>query len=242
MSSESLLTSDQQRYAKLHQGADAVQRYQRKLNNRLDRLRHQIEQDELSRVLSGGVFDCTIGIGRFIGHLPHVAQYDGMDLSEEFVGFVRNKYPESKVFVGDLLQALPFEEASYDSVLCLRSLSGIGNLAKILPEMVRVTRPGGTIVFDYGRRATVTNVKGVPTVLDGDDLDGILARLNVSVVERIYVDAILTRAKIYNRVFRFLNGPRGRMISDQLLLRMEKWTKSWLWQRQIVVLKAHERL
>lgn len=237
MSSDSLLTGDQQRYAKLHQGADAVQRYQRKLDNRLDHLRHQVELNVLARLLSGRVFDCTIGIGRFIGHLPHVEAYDGMDMSEEFVDFVRNAYPASRAFVADILQTLPLEDASYDSVLCLRSLSGIGNLEKILPEMVRVTRPGGLIIFDYGRRATAANVKGVRTVLDGDDLGGIVSRLEATLVERVYVDAILTRAKIYNRVFRFINGPRGRIVSDQLLMKMENWTAPWLWQRQIVVLK-----
>lgn len=236
------MTGGQQRYAMLHQGSDAVARYQRKLDNRLDHLRHQVELEELGRLLVGSVFDCTIGIGRFIGRLPRVTAYDGMDLSEEFVDFVRQNYPESRALVGDLLKPLPLADSSYDNVFCLRSLSGIGNLENILPELVRVTRPGGLIVFDYGRRATVTNVKGVRTVLDGDDLEGILKRLNALLVERIFVDAVLTRAKIHNRIFRFINGPRGRIVSDRTLLWAERLTQPWLWQRQIVVLKKPDFL
>lgn len=242
MNEPAIVTSDQDRYAKLHQGADAVLRYQRKLDNRIDHLRHRIELDLLAELLSGSVFDCTIGIGRFIGKLPSVTQYDGMDLSVEFVDFIRANYPQSNAFVGDLLASLPLEDSVYDNVICLRSLSGIGNLAKILPEMVRITRPGGLIVIDYGRRATVTNVKGIRTVLDGDDLNGVLDTLNVSVFKRIFVDAVLTRAKIYNRIFRFINGPRGSVISDPLMLRLEGLAKPLFWQRQIVVLKKSDSL
>jgi SAM-dependent methyltransferase len=233
------MAGGQQRYAMLHQGADAVARYQRKLDNRLDHLRHQIELDILASRLSGTVFDCTIGIGRFIGRLPNVVRYDGMDLSNEFVDFVRSTYPNSSAFVGNLLDPLLLPDAAYDNVVCLRSLSGIGNLAKVIPEMVRVTRPGGLIVLDYGRRASVTNVKGVRTVIDGDRIEEVLKEVDASVVERIYVDAILTRAKMYNRVFRFLNGSRGSLISDNFLLLFERFAVPILWQRQILVLRRN---
>lgn len=227
----------QQRYAQLHQGADAVVRYQRKLNNRLDHLRDRIERELLAELLAGSVFDCTIGIGRFIGHLPQVTRYDGMDLSEEFVDHVRRHYPTSSAVTGNLLTAIPCADASYDNVICLRSLSGIGGLATILPEMVRITRPGGLIVLDYGRRATETHVKGVKTILDGEDLDAAIAAVDATEVRRVHVDAILTRSKAYNRLFRFLNGKNGAVISDQALLTMEEWLVPLLWQRQIVVLR-----
>lgn len=230
-------TDGQRRYAQLHQGSDAAARYHRKLDNRLDRLRHNIERELLSELLAGTVFDCTIGVGRFIGQLPGVTRYDGMDLSKEFVSHVRERNPESHVIVGDLTKGIPCADASYDNVVCMRSLSGIGQLASILPEMLRVVRPGGLVVFDYGRRATVANVQGIRTVLDGEDLDGILTQLNAAVAGRYHVDAVLTRAKIYPRIFRFINGPRGRMISDGMLLRLEQWIAPWLWQRQIVALR-----
>jgi SAM-dependent methyltransferase len=231
------VASGQKRYARLHQGEDAVSRYQRKLDNRIDRLRSTIEVEIFSKLLEGSVFDCTIGIGRFIGHVPKVTAYDGMDLSAEFVGHVRRLYPEVRALTGDLLSGIPVASASYDNVLCLRSLSGIGSLATILPEMVRVAKPGGLVIFDYGRRRTEIRVKGELTVLDGDDLDGIVNTLDATEVQRIRLDSVLTRAKIYARVFRFLTGPRGVLIPDAILLRMERWTAPLFWQRQIVVLR-----
>lgn len=231
--------SAQERYARLHQGTDAVARYLRKLDNRMDRLRDGIEADLLARWLRGTVLDCTIGIGRFIGRLPHVARYDGLDLSAEFVEHVRTTFPGTHAVTGDLLVGIPFPDASYDGVLCLRSLSGIGHLSTVLPEMVRVARPGGLVVFDYGRKATTTRVKGVPTVVDGEDLEAAIRSLDATLMERVYVDAVLTRAKARPSVFRFLNGPRGQHVPDAWLLRLERRLVPALWQRQIVVLRRN---
>lgn len=226
-----------ERYAQLFQGSEAVARYQRKLSNRIDVLRDAIETQILARLLEGSVFDCTIGVGRFIGRLPKVNQYDGMDLSSEFVEYVKQLHPDGRLFTSDLTKTLPLESATYDNLLCLRSLSGIGQLAIILPEMLRVVRPRGLLVIDYGRKTTMSHVKGVISVIDGDDLEGTLKNIDADVVERIHVDAALTRAKVYGRVFRFLTGPRGKMVSDAALLQAERLTAPLLWQRQIIVLK-----
>jgi SAM-dependent methyltransferase len=239
MTNENLqdLPASRSKYAQLHQGDDAVARYQRKLSNRIDVLRDQIEADLLSRILEGSVFDCTIGTGRLIGRLPKVAAYDGMDLSEEFVNHVRGLHPEAHLQTGDLTAGIPVPSASYDNVLCLRSLSGIGCLSSILSEMVRVTRPGGLIVFDYGRKPMVIISRGQRVVLDGDNLEQIMRTLDAKEVERVRLDAILTRAKIYHRVFKFLTGPRGHVVSDAALLAVERVTAPYLWQRQIIVLR-----
>jgi SAM-dependent methyltransferase len=236
---ENDISASRAKYAQLHQGADAVARYERKLGNRIDVLRDEIEVQTLAPLLKGTLFDCTIGIGRLIGRMPGVTRYDGMDLSAEFVEHVRQKYPAANLQTGDLTAGIPVEPGSYDNVMCLRSLSGIGGLAKILPDMLRVVRPGGLMVFDYGRKPTLTVVKGQKMILDGDDLAAVLKQLDASVVTRVRLDAALTRAKIYIRVFRFLTGPRGGMISDQMLLKIERLTAPLFWQREIIVLRKH---
>jgi SAM-dependent methyltransferase len=54
--------------------------------------------------------------------------------------------------VGDA-QQLPFEDASFDRTLSLLILNFVPDPQKALTEMIRVTRPGGTVaaaVWDYG--------------------------------------------------------------------------------------------
>ncbi len=55
--------------------------------------------------------------------------------------------------VGDA-QRLRFGDASFDRTLSLLILNSIPDPGKALDEMIRVTRPGGTIaaaVWDYGQ-------------------------------------------------------------------------------------------
>src|SRR4051794_4194500 len=139
-------------YATKFQGAESVARYQRKLDNRIDRLRHEIERGFLARQAAGDLFDCTIGVGRFIGTLPQVRLYSRFDLSEEFVQYVLQCYQGVRAYVGDLTQAIDEPDNRFDCVMCLRSLSAIGSTSAIVREMVRIARPGGLIILDYGRR------------------------------------------------------------------------------------------
>lgn len=224
-------------YAQKHQGGDAVARYQRKLSNRIDRIRHGIELDLLRRHARGHLFDCTLGTGRFVGLLPGVSAYSGTDISAEFVAHVQASHPDVEARVGDLTKGIDAPDSAYDCVICLRSLSGIGHLATILPEMVRITRPGGTIVLDYGRKAVEVVLNGQRTVLDGEDLDGVLSRLDADIVERRHCDAVLTRIKRVPRLFRLLNGRFGRFVPDAFLVALERAVAPMLWERQIIVLR-----
>jgi SAM-dependent methyltransferase len=232
----------QQPYARVFQGGDAVARYFRKLDNRIDRLRDAWEAEIFGARLRGRLFDCTIGVGRFIGRLPHVTTYSGMDLSPEFVSFVRSRYPRVEAQVGDLTQGIRQADDAYDSVLCLRSLSAIGCVDRILREMVRIARPGGLIAFDYGRRPRRGfRIKGEQVSIDAEDIEPVLAALDVDVFERVHVDGILARLKARLRIFRFLNGPYGRCVPNIALRAAERAAAPLLWQREIIFLRKRGR-
>ena len=78
----------------------------------------------------------------------------GIDLSPGYVTFASARVPGAGVRfeVGDA-QQLQFADASFDRTLSLLVMNFIPDAAKALGEMMRVTRPGGTIaaaVWDYG--------------------------------------------------------------------------------------------
>lgn len=213
-------------------------RYFRKLDNRIDVLRDRQEARILGQWLRGAVFDCTIGVGRFIGRLPVAVSYAGMDLSEEFVAFVRDRHPGVAAEVADLTRGIPRPDNAFDSVLCLRSLSAIGGVERVLREMIRVVRPGGIAVVDYGRRARPgAQVRGEGVPIDSEDFEGALANCGAEVVRRYRVDGLLTRLKARLRIFRFINGRFGWMVPDTVLMLAERCLASIAWQRQIVVLR-----
>jgi len=79
----------------------------------------------------------------------------GIDPAASYVAFAQTRHPGDRVRfeVGDA-QQLRFADGSFDRTLSLLVLNFIPDPATALDEMVRVTRPGGTItaaVWDYGQ-------------------------------------------------------------------------------------------
>jgi SAM-dependent methyltransferase len=78
----------------------------------------------------------------------------GIDPAAPYVAFAEKRHPGDHVRfeVGDA-QQLRFADGSFDQTLSLLVLTFIPDRAKALDEMIRVTRPGGTLaaaVWDYG--------------------------------------------------------------------------------------------
>jgi SAM-dependent methyltransferase len=79
----------------------------------------------------------------------------GIDFAPPYVAFARARHPGDLVRfeVGDA-QQLRFGDGSFDRTLSLLVLNFIPDRAKALDEIIRVTRPGGTVaaaVWDYGQ-------------------------------------------------------------------------------------------
>jgi SAM-dependent methyltransferase len=78
----------------------------------------------------------------------------GIDRSESYVAVARahQQSPRVRFEVGDA-QQLPFDAASFDRTVSLLILNFLPDPQRALNEMIRVTRPGGTVaaaVWDYG--------------------------------------------------------------------------------------------
>lgn len=225
-------------YSVKFQGSAAVERYKAKLSNRIDLLREVLESEVLLRHARGALFDCTIGVGRLIGKLQRVTSYGGMDLSTEFVDYVVQVHPGTKAQTGDLIAGIGEPDASYDTTICLRSLSAIGHVPEILADMVRITRPGGIVIFDYGRKPTQTTINGQSVWIDDAPIDKIIAALPVRVVERVRLDGVLTRLKKNPRVYRALIGGPGRIVPDAALAGVERLLAPMMWEREVIVLET----
>ena len=79
----------------------------------------------------------------------------GIDPAASYVAFAQRRQAGDRVQfeVGDA-QQLPFPDARFDRTLSLLVLNFIADRGRALDEMVRVTRPGGTVagaVWDYGQ-------------------------------------------------------------------------------------------
>ena len=103
------------------------------------------------------VLDVGSGTGALTAAVVAVAPSSrviGIDFAPPYVAFARARRPGDLVRfeVGDA-QQLRFPDASFERTLSLLVLNFIPDPAKALDEMIRVTRPGGTVAaaaWDYG--------------------------------------------------------------------------------------------
>ena len=100
----------------------------------------------------GRVLELGIGMGLNLGFYDpdKVTSVTGVDPAPELRAIAKAapRSPRLKVSVEDgTAEALPFEAASFDTVVCTFTLCSVHGPAAALGEVRRVLKPGGTLLF-----------------------------------------------------------------------------------------------
>ena len=83
-----------------------------------------------------------------------VAEYVGLDMSEDAVRHASSRYPFPNVrFARSDAEAIPFDEGSFDLVVSFHVLEHVSEPESYLKELARVCRAGGHIVIVTPNRA-----------------------------------------------------------------------------------------
>jgi ubiquinone/menaquinone biosynthesis C-methylase UbiE len=98
----------------------------------------------------GKVLEVAIGTGRNLVHYPPDVTVTGVELSPAMLAIARQRAADLGLNVdlreGDA-QALPFDDGSFDTVLCALSLCTIPDPGVAIAEMKRVLVPGGRLLL-----------------------------------------------------------------------------------------------
>lgn len=97
---------------------------------------------------AGRVLEVAIGTGRSIPFYAPEVRLTGIDLTPEMLAFARERAADRPVelLVGDA-EALPFDDATFDTVVCELGLCSIPRPAVALAEMTRVLKQGGSLLL-----------------------------------------------------------------------------------------------
>jgi ubiquinone/menaquinone biosynthesis C-methylase UbiE len=117
----------------------------------------------------GDVLEIAIGTGRNFPYYPSGVHLTGIDVSPAMLDKARERAAalgmEADLRAGDA-QALDFPDASFDTVICARSLCTIPDDRKAVEEAHRVLRPGGQLRLLEHVRSPNPRVRAVERFLD----------------------------------------------------------------------------
>lgn len=91
------------------------------------------------------ILDAGCGVGAFSETLAKENQVHGVDFSEKSLEYARQRGLDTHC--GDL-GALPYEDGKFDLVLCIGVIQLIKEYERVLKELARVTKPGGTLLIE----------------------------------------------------------------------------------------------
>lgn len=99
---------------------------------------------------TGDTLEVAIGTGRNLPFYSQDVRITGIELSPAMLDIARQRAKELGVGLelheGDA-EHLPFDDASFDTVVCALSLCTIPNHARAIAEMARVLNPGGKLLL-----------------------------------------------------------------------------------------------
>ncbi len=98
----------------------------------------------------GDVLEVAIGTGRNLPFYPPDVRLTGIEWSPKMLAVARRR-ADGLGRLADLregdAQALPFADATFDTVVCTLSLCAIPDDRRAIAEMIRVLKPGGRLLL-----------------------------------------------------------------------------------------------
>jgi ubiquinone/menaquinone biosynthesis C-methylase UbiE len=131
---------------------------------RLDRKFARICELVRAELPCGSFLDAGCGDGRYLRALDRQLpeRIAGVDLSERILETAHAAIPRAELRQGNL-EALPFDDASFDLVLCTQVIEHVLDAAAGIDELVRVLTAGGRVVISTdNERNIVTRVLNAP--------------------------------------------------------------------------------
>ena len=102
------------------------------------------------------ILDAGCGTGLNLRHLP--AGSTGIDINPRNVALLGTRLPNHHIVEGDV-EALPFDDGSFGSVLCTEVIEHIPDPSAALAEFRRVLQPGGVLIGSVPARSAIWKLR-----------------------------------------------------------------------------------
>ena len=132
---------------------DWAAKYDSDLVDRFGYVAHIGSAKALDSALGGNyeavILDAGSGTGLVAEELAKLGyrHMDALDYSKDMLDQARVKKIYRSLFQADMKERLPFDDSSYDAVVCTGTFTYGHVTGDAFSELIRITRPGGPIVF-----------------------------------------------------------------------------------------------
>ncbi len=114
-------------------------------------------RSQLVPMARGDVFEigCGGGINQQFYNDAAITSYAGIDPGAKLLEYTKSE-AEKKGWKADIRdgigEAIPFEDSSFDTVVCTYTMCSVQNQAQVVREMRRILKPGGKLLYlEHGR-------------------------------------------------------------------------------------------
>jgi len=118
---------------------------------------------------TGHSLEVAIGTGLNLPFYPAGVELTGIDFSPAMLGIAQTRARQlgSTIDLQEAdAQALPFPDASFDTVVCTFALCAIPDERRAVGEMIRVLRPGGLLLLADHIAGATWPVRGLQRILE----------------------------------------------------------------------------
>ena len=114
-------------------------------------LRMVLRHGEIARILRGlppnlRALDLGCGVGHILRILPLGFEVFGVDYSTESLLLARSHLPKETRLLNSSAYALPFQNRSFDLIVCLEVLEHLDDDDRAVEEIARILRPNGYLI------------------------------------------------------------------------------------------------
>jgi ubiquinone/menaquinone biosynthesis C-methylase UbiE len=135
----------------------------------LERIWFAGAREWLGQRAHGRVLEVAIGTGLNLAHYRPDVTITGIELSPEMLAIARRRAGDlgraADLHEGDAEQ-LPFDDASFDTVVCALALCSIPDPRAAIAEMTRVLAPGGTLLLVDHIASSSTPIRAAQWLLE----------------------------------------------------------------------------
>ena len=158
----------------------------------------------LKKSKSGKILDIACGTGIVFPYYGDRAIY-GVDISKDMLKYAKSRTPKAKLKIADA-KNIPYKDNTFSVVITSRFICHTPEYEKIIKEMTRVVKPGGSLIIDFPNKYSLSIITTLIRLWTGKlahyNLFSFSQIKKIAKSNNLKVEEVMAKAFIPPKIFR----------------------------------------